>query len=105
MAARTAKRLESVQLFSSDRVCLESIQPLCWIESAKKALSCFVSFEYASDIYGYFHQLYMPRSIQSLVLQTHNITNILFNFSQVLRAQFTSKASEEQEVECDEPLK
>ena len=38
-------------------------------------------------------------------LKMRNITNILFNFSQALRAQFTCKASEEQEVECDELLK
>ena len=31
MVARTAKRLESVQLFSSDRVCLKSVKLLCFI--------------------------------------------------------------------------
>ena len=35
----------------------------------------------------------------------HNITSILFNFCQALRAQFTCKASQKQEVEYDEPLK
>ena len=39
MVAHTAKRLESVRLFSSDRVCLKSAQPLCLIESAQKELS------------------------------------------------------------------
>ena len=47
MAAHTDKRLESVRLFSSDAVCLRSVQPLCLIESAEKAFSCFVLFEYA----------------------------------------------------------
>ena len=46
-AVHTAKRQESVRLFGSDRVCLKSVQPLCLIESASKALSRFVSFEYA----------------------------------------------------------
>ena len=32
MAAHTAERLESVRLFSSNRVCLKIIQPLCLIE-------------------------------------------------------------------------
>ena len=32
MAAHTAERLESVWLFSSDRVCLKSLHPLCLIE-------------------------------------------------------------------------
>ena len=48
-------------MFSSDRVCLKRIQPLCLIESAQKALSQFVSFEQAQDTCGYFHQIYMPR--------------------------------------------
>ena len=34
----------------------------------------------------------------------HNITNILFNYCQTLRAQFICNASEEQEVEWDELL-
>ena len=34
MTAHTAKRLESVRLFSCDRVCLKSAQPLSLIESA-----------------------------------------------------------------------
>ena len=61
MTAHTAKRLESVRLFSCDRVCLKSAQPLCFIESAYNALSRFVVFENALDTYGYFHQIYMPR--------------------------------------------
>ena len=61
MAARTAKRLESVGLFSSDGVGQKMVQPLCLIESAWRALSRFVLFEYAYDTYGYFHQIYMPR--------------------------------------------
>ena len=34
MAAHSAKRLESVRLFSTDEVCLKSVQPLCLIEYA-----------------------------------------------------------------------
>ena len=34
--------------------------------------------------------------------KTYDITNILFNFCQTLRAEFTCKAREEQEVESDE---
>ena len=37
-------------------------------------------------------------------LKTHDTTNILFNFCQALRALFTCKASEEQEVELDQPI-
>ena len=75
----------------------------------------------AQNTYGYFHQIYMPgkrtvvgfeRACQEGVHlhifdthdKTHNITNILFNYCQTFRAQFTCKTSEEQEAECDELL-
>ena len=99
-----------------DRICLESVNPLCfirvrvghvWLRASyimpkKHTVVYFARACQEGEYLLIFDRVHMLKPPENAQYYKYNV---YCNFCQALRAQFTCQASEEQEVECDEPLK